>query len=87
MINVLFGMLGFLLGWVLFYAGYRAGRDLREPAEAVPQRVEKVEPTVDEAAQLEKERERLRAEQRAFHDLIGYSADVAYGRVSMPGEE
>lgn len=85
MINVLFGMLGAVLGVVLFMCGFYAGAKVAEPPRVeAPQ---KLAPSAEETAQLEKERERLRAEQRAFHDLIGYSADVAYGRTAMPGEE
>ena len=35
----------------------------------------------------EKERERLKEDQAAFHQMMGYSADVAYGRKKTPGKE
>ena len=48
---------------------------------------DKYQPSEEEIAEQDKVRERLRQEQEAFHDLVGYSADVAYGITKMPGKE
>ena len=85
MIDILLGMVGMLIGIAIFYAGYRMGLESREPTKGVAQ--EPVEPDEAEAAELEAARERLRQDQAAFHELIGYSADVAYGLKTMPHKE
>lgn len=78
MIDLLLGLLGAALGAVFFIAGFTVGRKSVAPPRPVENREERDEET---------ERERLREEQRAFHDLLGYNADVAYGRKVMPGKE
>jgi hypothetical protein len=85
MIDILLGMVGMLLGIAIFYAGYRMGLESRAPTKVVAQ--ELVEPDEAEAAELEAARERLRQDQAAFHDLLGYNADVAYGVKAMPHKE
>jgi len=81
MIEVLLGLLGAAIGAAFFIAGFQLGKK-----NAVV--VERRDFTADErdAAAVEEERERLREEQRAFHDLLGYNADVAYGRKKMDGK-
>lgn len=87
--EVLLGLLGAALGLAFFACGFYFGRKAR----TVPARAEEYtganlsEPTEEEKAAIEAERDRLRSEQNAFHDLLGYNADVAYGRVKMPGKE
>lgn len=81
MIHFLLGMLGFAFAWILFYCGYHAGLKAAEPVVK-----EQEPPSEEEAAAIEAERDRLRAEQAAFHDLLGYNADVAYGRTTMSGK-
>ena len=82
--EVLLGLLGAALGLTFFACGFWMGRR----SIGVPKANEftgaiQVQPTEEEKAQIEKERARLRSEQNAFHDLLGYNADVAYGVVSM----
>ena len=77
MIDILLGMIGMLIGIAVFYAGFRMGLESRAPEKVVAQ--ELVEPSEEEALRISEERERLRMEQQAFHDLLGYNADVAYG--------
>lgn len=83
MTSILLGLLGAALGAVFFIAGFWFGRkstaDVKTPA------VPSYTPSEADMAEIEKERERLRQEQAAFHDLLGYNADVAYGRQRMPG--
>ena len=87
--EVLLGLLGAALGLAFFACGFYFGRKV----QSVPARAEEFtgaimpEPTAEEKAKIEEERDRLRSEQNAFHDLLGYNADVAYGRVKMPGKE
>lgn len=38
----------------------------------------------DEIARIKRSRETLEAEQRAFRDLCGYNADIAYGVSQFP---
>lgn len=85
MISILLGLLGAALGAAFFIAGFLFGRKTA-PIPAAPAQTEYV-PSEAERAEIEKQRERLRAEQDAFHKQMSYSADVAYGRTVMPGEE
>lgn len=87
--EVLLGLLGAALGLAFFACGFYFGR---KAVQVVPREEEFTgaimpEPTAEEKAKIEEERDRLRSEQNAFHDLLGYNADVAYGRVKMPGKE
>ena len=87
--EVLLGLLGAALGLAFFACGFYFGR---KTVQVVPRAEEFTgaimpEPTEEEKAAIEEERDRLRSEQNAFHDLLGYNADVAYGRVKMPGKE
>ncbi|MBQ2640862.1 MAG: hypothetical protein IJG15_02565 [Lachnospiraceae bacterium] len=88
MIEVFLGLLGAAMGLAFFIAGFLFGKHFwmfQEDREAPAERKE-YEPTPEDLAEIEKQRERLRQDQAAFHDLMGYSADVAYGRKQMPGE-
>lgn len=82
MTSILLGLLGAALGAVFFIAGFLFGRKTAaiHTAPAAPQ----YEPTEADLAEIEKQRDRLRQDQEAFHDLMGYSADVAYGVKAMP---
>jgi len=86
--ELLLGLLGAALGLAFFAAGFWFGRK----SAVVPKAAELTgaimpEPTDEEKAAIEKERDRLRSEQNAFHNLLGYSANVAYGVTKMSGEE
>ena len=83
MTSILLGLLGAALGAVFFMAGFWFGR--KSTADAKTPAVPSYTPSEADMAEIEKERERLRQEQTAFHDLLGYNADVAYGRQRMPG--
>lgn len=84
--EVLLGLLGAALGLAFFACGFFFGRkSCAHPAAVGYTGATKAEPTEEEKAAVERERERLRDEQNAFHDLLGYNADVAYGRKVMPG--
>lgn len=85
MIEMLCGLLGAALGLAFFAAGFCFGR--KSVGSGKITGADKYQPTEDELAEQEKVRERLRQEQEAFHDLVGYSADVAYGITKMPGKE
>jgi len=78
----LYGFVGSLFGIVIFLIGFSVGRRTASPVKKVP------EPTVSdtEKDRMQKERDRLMAEQRAFRNLVGYSADVAYGLADFPTE-
>ena len=78
----LYGVLGFTLCLLVFGAGFLVGSRLRTPA-AVTKPAEK-EPDEAELRRIQREREELEAEQRAFRALTGYSADVAYGLTDFP---
>ena len=87
--EVLLGLLGAALGLAFFACGFYFGRKV-QPASARAEEFTGAimqEPTEEEKAEIEEERDRLRSEQNAFHELLGYNADVAYGRVKMPGKE
>lgn len=81
MINIICGLLGFILAGGLFSLGFYAG--VKYEAGRKP-----VAPELDEVAKsrIEKERERLQREQEAFWQLTGYSADIAYGITQFPEE-
>ena len=71
---MLFGLLGFLLGAGIFYAGYRFGqRDIPTPPAAPAHTY-----TAAEEADLQKQREQLREEQDAFKQLMSYNMNLAY---------
>lgn len=84
MTELLLGLLGAALGAAFFMAGFWFGR---RTTSTPPLAREGYTPTAEEEAAIEEERERLREEQAAFHDLMGYNADVAYGRRKLPGKE
>ena len=83
MTSILLGLLGAALGAGFFMAGFMFGRK----SAALAPTAEERQPTETEQAELERERERLKAEQAAFHEMMGYSADIAYGRKKTPGKE
>lgn len=85
--EVLLGLLGAALGLAFFACGFYFGRKSAIPKAEEFTGAIKSEPTEEEKAEIEKERARLKSEQNAFHNLLGYSADVAYGVSRMPGEE
>lgn len=86
--EVLLGLLGAALGLAFFACGFYFGRkSTGAPKAAEITGAIMSEPTEEEKAAIEEARDRLRSEQNAFHDLLGYNADVAYGRVKMPGKE
>ena len=72
MITAIFGMLGAALVLLAFACGCLLGAKRTRSAPS--------EPT------SETERERLIAEQRAFHTLLRYSPEIAYGE-AMTAEE
>ena len=80
MTSILLGLLGAALGAAFFIAGFLFGRKTA-PIHNAP--VKSFEPSEADLAEVEKQRERLRQDQEAFHELMGYSADVAYGTRSM----
>lgn len=84
MTSILLGLLGAALGAAFFIAGFLFGRKTAPVKNAEPQAVEKYVPSEADLAEVEKQRERLRQDQQAFHELMGYSADVAYGVKAMP---
>ena len=65
MITIIFGMLGAALVLCAFAAGFVLGARRRRHSEPEPP--------------PETERERLLCEQRAFHTLLRYSPEIAYG--------
>ncbi len=81
MTTFIFGALGALLtlaiAGVFFYLGWRLGRRTYEP----PARVEAPELTERQQA----ERRRLEEDIDHFHNLMSYSAEMAYG-LNEPGE-
>ena len=86
MTSILLGLLGAALGAGFFIAGFMFGRKSIVTSK-VPLQMSLNEPSEAEQAEIEKERERLKEDQAAFHQMMGYSADVAYGRKKMPGKE
>ena len=80
MIYILCGLGGFLFSALLLFGGMVIGWKVRERYDRDRR------PTPEELGQLE--RDRMIEDQEAFHDLMGYSPDIAYG-VQKPdfGEE
>lgn len=77
LIGFISGLIGFILGSAIFYAGYRMGQKMNlPPPPAAPAHIT----TEAEEAELEKMRDRLREEQEAFHTLLNYNKDIAYGQ-------
>ncbi len=72
MITIIIGMLGAALVLCAFAAGFLLGARRRRRAEPEPP--------------SETERERLISEQRAFHTLLRYSPEIAYGETMTAGE-
>lgn len=89
MINMLMGLFGALLGVLLFAVGLIIGWQIasaRTEKEVPPEVMPEPEMTEDEKVRIAEEQERLRQEQAAFHDLLGYNADVAY-KVRTPARK
>ena len=63
--EMLFGMLGALLCIGIFILGFFLGREF-----AKPKTVDLAEPTSDELAQIQEERQRLIDDQKAFRELM-----------------
>ncbi len=80
--SVLLGLLGAVLGAGLFISGVLFGRGLFPARPAAPPAE-----TEEERASIEAQRERLRQDQAAFHELLGYNAAVAYGLEAAPGKD
>ena len=80
--EIIYGLIGFLLGAGCFLLGMYLGRK-QTPA---PVRHEEEGLTEEKLKRIEKERKALEEEQRAFRQLVGYSADIAYGVERLPSE-
>lgn len=82
--EIVFGLAGVLLGICLFVLGFFMGRKT-----AAPVRVEPAPEVLSKAERdrIEKERRELEEDQRAFRQLVGYSADIAYGLAQLPSED
>ena len=72
MITAIFGMLGAALVLCAFACGWLLGAKRTRSASPEPP--------------SETERERLVSEQRAFHTLLRYSPEIAYGETMTTGE-
>lgn len=83
--EIIYGFLGFLLGAGAFLLGMYFGRQ----QTSAPVKREEAELTEEQMKRFEKERKALEEEQRAFRQLVGYSADIAYGveRFSSESDE
>ena len=68
------GLLGALVGAVIFICGYYFGKDSVKEKET-----ETYEATEEEMKEIKEERERLIKEQQAFRELMNYNAATAYG--------
>lgn len=75
MVDIVFGLLGFLIGAGFFVLGFVVGRRTLPPPPAAPAHVM----TEEERVAQEKMRDKLREEQDAFHTLLSYNRDLAYG--------
>ena len=78
----IYGLIGVLLGAGLFLLGMYAGGK-RTPA---PVKREEAELTEAELKRIEQARKELEEDQRAFRQLVSYSADIAYGLERFPSE-
>ena len=91
MIYFYMGLFGTLLGVLIFAIGLIIGWQIASTRkeEKTEQTIEAPEPpelSEDEKIRIAEEQERLRQEQAAFHDLMGYNADVAY-KVRTPARK
>ena len=87
MISILLGLLGAALGAAFFMAGFWFGAKGTAKVQSQSATLALSEQSEAERAEIEKMRDRLRQEQEAFHNLLGYNADVAYGVQKMPGAD
>ena len=78
--EIVIGMLGALVGVGLFIFGFYLGKQMCEEKT----RTTVAENTDEEMAEIRAERERLIEEQKAFHTLMDYNANVAYGLTGNP---
>ena len=81
----IYGLIGAFIGIGLFLLGFFVGRQAEKPVKIVKAEAVDGENGAD-IERMEKERQRLEAEQRAFRNLVGYSADIAYGVEKFPTE-
>jgi len=72
--DFLIGLIGALVGVGIFCFGIWFGRQLDAKTEGLT-----VEVPEEEAAELQAERDRLIADQKAFRELMNYNANMAYG--------
>ena len=78
----IFGLVGVLLGIGIFLLGFHVGKQTVAPVKlyAVLSNAEQ--------ARIEKERQEMLEDQKAFRQLVGYSADIAYGLTDFkPGSD
>lgn len=89
MTSIFLGLMSAGVGLFLFAAGVYVGRKFFRRAEPVaPEMAGACLGEDDEDPEaVRSQRERLMEEQRAFHDLLGYNASVAYGVNSAPRSE
>lgn len=85
MVNFLYGVFGVVLCLGLcaagFFLGYKFGAALLQRSSGEPKSAaQELDETEREA--VRRERDELRRDQQAFRQLMSYSADMAYGRVS-----
>lgn len=72
--ELIIGLVGALICIGVFIGGFFLGK--AQPKAWVPP---KEELTPEEIAKIKEEREALIAEQKAYHTLVNYNADQAYG--------
>ena len=80
---VIGGFIGFVAAFAVFAMGFAVGRRIAQQSHN-EQKVNKTQVIGDEIARIKRSRETLEAEQRAFRDLCGYNADIAYGVSQFP---
>lgn len=80
MIEWIAGMAGAVIGIALFLSGFLLGRRALPGEKRFPAETREAENTALT------ERNRLAEQQQAFQELMGYSADVAYGRAKLSAE-
>lgn len=76
-VDIFLGLLGVVIGAGIFIAGFVLGRKSVIPP--TPPAAPAHTYTAAEEAEMLKERERLREEQDAFHQLLSYNRNLAYG--------
>lgn len=86
MSEILLGVLGMLIAFLLFGAGMFLGWKANDRMKAHTSAAVAQELTEKEKRKIELERERLAEEQRAFSAILGYNADIAYGKNAEANE-